>query len=119
MQIECGPKFKYNPLLDTPVESPFANYELEDSSPSPEKQDVRDANARGQRALENISPLFERLILEAESGASKQDEGEPVKRKLEMDEKPEVTILDSPQYVLTMSAGIPFSEVPPSHPYGP
>ena len=77
-----------------PLQSPFANFDPQSTMKPPEASEM---SARGQRALENISPLFERLILEAESGSGIQDEAEPVKRRLDLDSSAEPTLLHSPQ----------------------
>ena len=92
MQVEELQREGSTPTL--PLQSPFANF---DPLSTTKLQEEREMSARGQRALENISPLFERLILEAESASGVQDDAEPVKRRLDLDSNAEPTLLHSPQ----------------------
>lgn len=82
------------------VQSPFANFEPGDI-PSTEK-----LSARGQRALENISPLFERLILQQESEANAHDGAGPIKRRLTIDDASSCSLLHSSEYAASPPAVI-------------
>ena len=66
--------------MEMPVQSPFANFDPQEAM----EHEAKEPGGRGQRVMENISPLFERLILEA--GGNIQADAEPVKRRLDLDE---------------------------------
>lgn len=87
LQAEARRSTGSGPLSEVPVQSPFANFDPVDGDTA------HDSSARGPRALENISPLFERLILEQESGGSMQDSVDPIKRRLKMDDSTDLGLL--------------------------